>query len=95
MRFQLREYRIEEGRLDDFVREWRSVLLPLRLSAGFSVIGPWVEPDEGRFVWIVGYDGDIRAAEEAFGTSPAREALSPDPARFVAESRRVWLEAPS
>ena len=95
MRFQLREYWIEEGRLDEFVREWRSALLPLRLSAGFSVIGPWIEREEGRFVWIVGFDGDIRAAEEAFGASPARAALSPDPARLVVESRRVWLEAPA
>jgi hypothetical protein len=94
MRFQLREYRIEDGRLDEFVREWRSAVLPLRVSAGFSVLGPWIEREEGRFVWIVGYDGDIRSAEEAFRASPARAALSPDPARFVVESRRVWLEAP-
>jgi hypothetical protein len=94
MRFQLREYRIEEGRLDDFVREWRELVLPLRLSLGFSVFGPWVEREGSRFVWIVGYDGDIRAADEAYYASAGRAAMDPDPARHVADIRQVWLEAP-
>jgi hypothetical protein len=94
MRFQLREYRIENGRLDDFVREWRELVLPLRLSMGFGVFGPWVEREASRFVWIVGYDGDIRAANEAYYSSPERHAMDPDPARLVADVRQVWLEAP-
>ena len=94
MQFQLREYRIEEGRLDDFVREWRELVLPLRVSMGFSVFGPWVEREGNRFVWVVGYDGDIPAANEAYYTSPERAAMDPDPARLVAETREVRLQAP-
>jgi hypothetical protein len=94
MRFQLREYQIEEGRLDDFVREWRELVLPLRVSLGFSVFGPWVEREGSRFVWIVGYDGDIGAADEAYYASAGRAAMDPDPARLVADTRQVWLDAP-
>ena len=94
MHFQLREYAVEAGRLDDFVREWRDLVLPLRLAQGFSVLGPWVERDASRFVWLLGYDGDIRAANEAYYTSPERAAMDPDPARLIAETREVWLEAP-
>ena len=94
MHFQLREYRIEDGRLDDFVREWRELVLPLRVSLGFGVVGPWVEREASRFVWLVGYDGDIRAANEAYYASPERAAMDPDPARLVVESRHVWLQAP-
>jgi hypothetical protein len=94
MRFQLREYRIEEGRLDDFVREWRELVLPLRVSMGFSIFGPWVEREGSRFVWVLGYDGDIRAADEAYYSSSKRAAMDPDPARHVADTRNVWLEAP-
>jgi len=95
MHFQLREYRIEDGRLEDFVQEWRELVLPLRLSMGFSVFGPWVEEEEGsRFVCVVGYDGDIRAADEAYSSSPERHSMEPDPARLVADIRQVWLEAP-
>jgi hypothetical protein len=94
MQFQLREYLIEEGHLDDFVREWRELVLPLRLSMGFSVLGPWVEPEASRFVWLIGYDGDIRTADQAYYESAERAAMDPDPARLLAEIRQVWLQAP-
>jgi hypothetical protein len=92
MRFQLREYTIEAGRLDDFVREWRELVLPLRAAQGFSVLGPWVERETSRFVWVLGYDGDIRAADQAYYSSAERAAMDPDPARLIAEIRKVWLE---
>jgi hypothetical protein len=94
VRFQLREYTIAQGKLDDFVREWRALVLPLRVSMGFSVLGPWVERDAGRFVWIVGYDGDVEAANERYYESAERQAMSPDPARLVVEARTAWLETP-
>jgi hypothetical protein len=94
MEFQLREYRVEAGRLDEFVGEWRELVLPLRLAQGFSVVGPWIEREADRFVWVVGFDGDIRAAEDAYLASPERAGLDPDPARLVAERRFLWLEAP-
>jgi hypothetical protein len=94
MQFQLREYTIEDGRLDDFVAEWRKLVLPLRVSLGFGVLGPWVEREASRFVWVVGYDGDIRSADAAYYSSAERQAMDPDPARLVVESRHVWLDAP-
>ena len=94
MRFQLREYSIEEGRLDDFVSEWRELVLPLRVSMGFNVLGPWIEREASRFVWIVGYDGDLEAANAAYYDSAERGAMSPDPARLVVEVRTIRLEAP-
>lgn len=94
MEFQLREYTIEPGRLDDFVREWRELVLPLRVAQGFGVLGPWIEREACRFVWIVGYDGDVSAANDAYYASPERAAMDPDPARLVAETRTVLLAAP-
>jgi hypothetical protein len=92
MRFQLRVYRIEDGRVDDFVREWRELVLPLRRQLGFSVLGPWVNREDSRFVWVIGYDGDIREADERYYRSPERGAMHPDPARLVVESSTIWLE---
>jgi hypothetical protein len=92
MRFQLRVYRIEDGRLDDFIDVWLGLVLPLRQKLGFSVVGPWVDRAESRFVWIVGYDGDIREADERYYRSEERGAMNPDPARLVVESSTIWLE---
>jgi hypothetical protein len=94
MQFQLRDYTIEDGRLDDFVSEWREHVLPLRVAMGFNVLGPWVERGTSRFVWIVGYDGDLGAANDLYYSSPERLAMDPDPARLIAEIREVTLEAP-
>jgi len=92
MEFQLRDYTIEEGRLDEFVREWQEHVLPLRVAMGFGVVGPWVVRDESRFVWIVGFDGDLAAANAAYYASPERAAIEPDPARLVAAARETRLE---
>ena len=94
MRFGLREYTIQEGRLDDFVSEWREQVLPLRLAMGFNVVGPWIEREASRFVWIVGYDGDLAAANQAYHDSDERRAMDPDPVRLVVEARTISLEAP-
>ena len=92
MRFQLRNYRIEDGRLEDFVEEWRTLVLPLRRKLGFSVVGPWVSAEESCFVWILGHDGDIREADARYYRSEEREAMNPDPARLIVESSTIWLE---
>lgn len=94
MKFALREYTIQEERLDDFVSEWREQVLPLRLAMGFNVLGPWIEREASRFVWIVGYDGDLEAANRTYYASDERRAMSPDPVRLVVEARTISLEAP-
>jgi hypothetical protein len=94
VKFGLREYTIEEERLDDFVSEWRAQVLPLRLAMGFNVLGPWIEREASRFVWIVGYDGDLEKANRAYYDCEERRAMSPDPARLVVEARTISLEAP-
>ena len=92
MEFQLRMYRIADGRLDEFVDEWRRVVLPLRRRLGFSVVGPWINRDESRFVWLVGYDGNIGEANDRYYSSDERAAIYPDPARFVAEQQTMSLQ---
>jgi hypothetical protein len=94
VKFQLRDYTIEEGRLDDFVREWREHVLPLRVAMGFNILGPWIDREKSRFILIVGFDGDFDAAGGLYRASSERQAIDPDPGRFITETRRTWLEAP-
>lgn len=84
-------YRAKEGALDDFVREWRDRVLPLRLAFGFEVLGPWVTGD-GQFVWLVGHRDGIEAADAAYYDSPERRAVDPDPARHLASAQQWLLE---
>jgi hypothetical protein len=92
LRYQHREYLVERGRLDDFVGEWREHVLPLRLALHCGLLGPWLDREASRFVWIVGYDGDLEEANARYYASPERAAMDPDPARLIEEQRLVLLE---
>ena len=95
MATQLRDYRIRPGELDRFVEEWLAHLAPLRRDTGFSIPAAWTVPDQGRFVWLLAHDGgwdEFEMADTAYYASPARAAISPDPARLIEEQRTLRLE---
>lgn len=91
---QLRDYRIVDGTLDEFVNEWRTHIVPIRRSLGFSIDGAWTVEEESRFVWLLSHPGDWDAFERAdrgYHASPQRGALDPDPARLIEEQRNDQL----
>lgn len=92
---QLRMYRIEEGRLDDFLHGWVHGVVPLRQRHGFTVESAWTIPDENSFVWIVSYDGpELWAdANEAYYASRERQELVPDPSKLIVEQQEWFIEA--
>jgi hypothetical protein len=92
--WQLRDYVIAEGHLDDFVEAWTSGVLPLRRGAGFEVQA-WTVPGESRFVWLLAYDGPgtFAAADDAYYDTPTRATLDPDPAQWIVADRKLTLEA--
>lgn len=91
MRYQLRDYRVLPGRLDDFVALWKSQVVPLRERMGFTVAGAWCSPETNRFVWVVGYDGDFEAADAAYYASPERRRVSPDPADLLDQTSAEFV----
>jgi hypothetical protein len=92
--YQLRDYTVRAGALDDFVREWREQIVPLRQKFGFEVVGAWQVEDESRFVWILGYHGPegYEARDREYYESPERASLDPSPARHVEEVRLALME---
>jgi hypothetical protein len=90
---QLRVYRIADGHLPDFLAEWRAGVLPLRQRFGFQ-IEAWTDAAESTFVWVVRYSGPgtLEDADRAYYASPEREALLPDPARWIEDSITLTLE---
>ena len=88
METQVRIYRVHEGQLERFVKEWKEHIKPLRESLGFRVLGAWASEEDNRFAWVLGYEGEdgFAAANERYYTSPERAALDPDPARLLAET---------
>ena len=88
MTFQLREYTVKPGEMDEWIEEWRERIVPLRTKAGFKVLGAWRVDGTDQFVWIISHDGpqSWQDAEAGYYASPERRALQPDPARHLAQT---------
>ena len=83
---ELRDYRIVQGALDQWVDEWRRRIAPLRRELGFTIDGAWTAEDDSRFVWLLSYPGGweaFEAADRAYYHSPQRTSLDPNPARLI------------
>lgn len=96
MEYQLREYRVKPGEMDEWVQEWREKIYPLRIKYGFKVIGGWVDDKENRFVWILGFDtleSSFADAEKRYFDSPERKTISPDPIRHLASTSQTMIRS--
>jgi hypothetical protein len=91
LQFQLRDYRIKPGEMDDWLEEWSSRIRPLREAAGFTVVGAWAVRDQDRFLWILAHD-DFEAADQRYYASAERRAIHPDPARHLAQTEQAFIE---
>ena len=92
MAVQLRRYRITSGQAEQFAREWRDHVAPLRVSFGFQVRG-WLVKDSDEFVWLLEHrdEESFEAADAAYYASEKRQAVHPDPARLIDEARKDWV----
>jgi hypothetical protein len=91
---QVRIYTINRGQLQQFAREWREKILPLRQELGFAVSGAWLLEETSQFVWVLSYEGPDawEAKDVAYYTSPQRRAMDPDPARLIARVQEYFAE---
>ena len=93
VKFQLREYAVKPGEMDEWIAEWREKIVPLRQRHGFKVLGAWIVDGTDQFVWIISHDG-MKSWEEAdaeYYGSPERKAMDPDPARHLAHTRARFM----
>jgi hypothetical protein len=90
---QLRVYRIQDGKLDDFIAAWLAGVYPLRTRLGYS-IQAWAVRESNEFVWLLSYDGpeSWEDKERAYYASPERKALNPDPAQYLVNTEQRFLD---
>jgi len=93
--YQIRQYRIREGRMDEFVDSWLRGVYPLRRKFGFTFIGAWRLLDAEEFVWVIGYDGpeSFAAADRRYYASEERRAMSPDPAQLIEQPTQSMMRS--
>lgn len=50
--FELRQYQIKEGQLDNWVEYMDKTLIPFQRSCGMVIVGSWAVPETNKYVWI-------------------------------------------
>lgn len=87
MHLEIRRYKIQSGRLDDFVAAWKQGVVPLREKFGFTFHGAWAVDETSEFVWVLGHadEDSFKSANRRYYDSDARSTLDPDPAQLIAE----------
>ncbi len=96
MEYELRDYLVKEGKMEDWLKEWKAQVYPLRKKFGFDVLGAWTVKGENRFLWILGYGGPMKSFAEgdrAYYDSEDRRSIVPDPARNLAETQTKVIES--
>jgi NIPSNAP protein len=95
VKFQVREYTVKPGEMQEWLSEWRSKIVPLRHSCGFEVLGAWMVDGTDQFIWIMSYKGPKtwEQADADYYSSPERKALDPDPARHLAKTDTRMMTA--
>ena len=68
MIFQLRSYTINRGMMDQWVKYFNDVIVPMHDKHGIKIDGQWVNQDRNLFIWIRSYADpeDVKAREAAF-----------------------------
>ncbi len=56
--YQLRRYKIADGKLPEFTTWLNSTLIPVRVGFGFRVEFQLVDREASEFIWCVSLDGD-------------------------------------
>ena len=56
--FQLRRYKIADGKLPEFISWLHSTLIPVRESFGYRIEFQLVDREASEFVWCVSLEGD-------------------------------------
>ena len=90
---QIRTYTIRQGLLEEWARQWRDLVVPLRLTMGFEIEGAWLDHQHSQFIWIISYAGEesFEEANARYWATPERKALGLDPSQYLIdqETREV------
>ena len=91
---QLRRYRVEPGRMGDFLA-WFPTVLPVREQFGFRVVFAYADHALETFTWAVAHDGDeaeFLAAVERYDASPERATAFETFPRVITEQVNGFVD---
>jgi NIPSNAP len=59
MLFELRQYRVQPGQRDNWVKFADEVMIPFQTAKGMTIVGSWTgEEDDDLFVWMRRFENE-------------------------------------
>jgi hypothetical protein len=95
MEYQLRIYEVKDGEMEAFLGIFPAVVAA-RQAVGFEVVGAWMIPEDGQFIWIVGAADGIETTSERYYASEQRKEIEPEPAKLLETiDTRIMVRVPA
>ena len=69
---QIRTYTINRGEMDNFLKEFQAVAIPMHEKVGIPIIASWVDRAQNEFIWVRRFEdlADRERKLKAFQESP-------------------------
>jgi hypothetical protein len=59
MLFELRQYRVQPGQRENWVKFFEEVIVPFQTARGMSILGSWTgEEEDDLFVWLRRFESE-------------------------------------
>ena len=91
--FELRQYRVRSGRMDEWVRLMEETIIPFQTAQGMAVIGSFRgESDDSLFFWVRRFESEAereRLYEAVYGSEFWKNEIAPQIPDFLDRERNV------
>ena len=69
---QIRTYTINKGEIDNFLKEFQAVAIPMHEKGGIPIIACWADRAQNEFIWVRRFEdqADREQKLKAFRESP-------------------------
>lgn len=93
MFFELREYRVKNGQMQEWVRLMEEEIIPYQVSKGMVIVGSFTSPDEpDLYVWMRRFDSEAerdRLYQACYDCDEWRSGISPKVGELLDRERIV------
>jgi NIPSNAP len=93
MLFELRQYRVQPGQRENWVKFADEVMIPFQTAKGMTIIGSWIgEEDEDLFVWLRRFDSEedrARLYEAVYESEEWKTSLGPKAIEMLVRGKSI------
>ena len=98
MFYELRRYKIADGKMDEWVRFMEQVIIPFQVAKGMVIVGSFRGEDETTYVWLRRFDSEPereRLYAEVYQSDRWRDEIAPRVAELMLPDIEVTRIVPT